>query len=166
VSVAGELTGIAGAEQAQEEGRLAALAIARELGRHPRTDGSEVRRRLARARRFSAVVQRRFAPRLDALAALATDDTVVCRCEELTAGTLRGALREHPHVRTLDALKLLTRAGMGPCQGRMCLPAATQLVCAARGVSPSAVGPYRARPPVKPILLGALAAADLRGSLA
>jgi NADPH-dependent 2,4-dienoyl-CoA reductase/sulfur reductase-like enzyme len=161
VFVAGELTGIGGAEQALEEGRLAALGLALDLGRLGRAEAerraAEVRRRLARTRRFGALVQRRFAPRLDALAALATDETVVCRCESLTAGRLRAALAEHPHVRTLDALKLLTRAGMGPCQGRMCLPTATQLLCAARGAEPAAVGPYRARPPVKPIPLGALA---------
>lgn len=162
VAVAGELTGIGGAEQALEEGRLAALGLALDLGRlspgEAERRAMEVRRRLERTRRFGAIVQRRFAPRLDALAELATDETVVCRCESLTAGTLRAALAEHSHVRTLDALKLLTRAGMGPCQGRMCLPTATQLVCAARGLEPAAVGPYRARPPVKPIPLGDLAA--------
>ena len=96
VAVAGEITGIAGAEQAAEEGRLAALGVLDGLGR---LDGREaerraapVRRRLARQRRFSSLVRRRFAPRLDALAALATDETVVCRCEEVTAGELREAL--------------------------------------------------------------------------
>jgi thioredoxin reductase len=163
VSVAGELTGIAGAEQARHEGRLAALGLLRDLGRLSEGEcarrAAPVRRDLARTRRFGAVVNRRFAPRLDALAALATDETVVCRCEDITAGAVRAALAEHPHLRTLDAVKLLTRVGMGPCQGRMCLPTVTQLVCAARALEPAAVGPYRARPPVKPILLGALTSA-------
>jgi D-hydroxyproline dehydrogenase subunit alpha len=161
ISLAGEITGVAGAEQAAEEGRLAALGILADLGRLAPADitrlAGPVRRRLAAHRRFTAVVQRRFAPRHAALAALAGDETVVCRCEELTAGTLRRALDEHPHVGTTDALKLLTRAGMGPCQGRMCQPTVAQLVAAARARDVASVGPYRARAPVKPIPLGALA---------
>jgi NADPH-dependent 2,4-dienoyl-CoA reductase/sulfur reductase-like enzyme len=161
ISLAGEITGVAGAEQATEEGRLAALGILGDLGRLAPADvtrlAGPVRRRLAAHRRFTAVVQHRFAPRHAALAALADDDTVVCRCEDLTAGTLRRALGEHPHVGTADALKLLTRAGMGPCQGRMCQPTVTQLVAAARARDIASVGPYNARAPVKPIVLGALA---------
>jgi NAD(P)H-nitrite reductase large subunit len=156
ISVAGELTGIAGAEQAVEEGRLAALGILRDLGQS--VDAAPVRARLARLRRFSTVVQERFAPRLDALAALATDETVVCRCEEITAGALRAALAENTHLGTADAVKLLTRTGMGPCQGRFCMLTVAHLIAAARGRSIPEVGTYAARPPVKPIALAALAA--------
>jgi NADPH-dependent 2,4-dienoyl-CoA reductase/sulfur reductase-like enzyme len=161
ISLAGEITGVAGAEQAAEEGRLAALGILADVGRLAPADVTRlarpVRRRLAAHRRFTAVVQRRFAPRHATLAGLPRGDTVVCRCEELTAGTLRRALDEHRHVGTADALKLLTRAGMGPCQGRMCQPTVVQLVAAARARDVASVGPYHARAPVKPIALGALA---------
>src|SRR5262249_50326205 len=80
------------------------------------------RRRALRAlrarRRFSRAVQRHFAPRHDALAALADAETIVCRCEGVTKGELLAAVDEHPHLGTADAVKLLTRVGMGPCQGR------------------------------------------------
>jgi thioredoxin reductase len=163
VHVAGEITGVAGAEQALTEGRLAALGALVGLGRldEPEAErrAAPVRRELARRRRFSTLVQERFAPRLDALAGLATDGTLVCRCEGIDAGALRASLAANPHLGTLDAVKLLTRAGMGACQGRMCQPTVTQLVAAATGRPPGDLGPYRARPPVKPIPLAQLAAA-------
>jgi NADPH-dependent 2,4-dienoyl-CoA reductase/sulfur reductase-like enzyme len=161
IYVAGEITGVAGAEEAIEEGRLAALAILRDLGHvsgpHAERLAAPVRRRLRHIRRFSALVQDQFAPRYEALAALATDDTIVCRCEEVSAARVRAALRAHPHVATADAVKLLTRVGMGACQGRLCELTVTHLVAAERGRDPAAIGPYAARPPAKPIPLGALA---------
>lgn len=164
IAVAGEITGIAGAEQAIEEGRLAALGILIDLGRLS-ADAADrraasVRRRLASRRRFSAVVRRRFAVHSAALAELVTADTVVCRCEDVTAGALRETLAANPHLGTLDAVKLLTRVGMGPCQGRMCQPTVTQIVSAGVARPPADLGPYRARFPVKPVSLAALAAAD------
>jgi D-hydroxyproline dehydrogenase subunit alpha len=160
---AGEITGVAGAEQALEEGRLAALGILVDLGRASEDQadrlGRPIRRRLRALRRFSGEVQRQFVPRHEALAQLASDETVVCRCEGLTAGTLDSALAENPHLGTADALKLLTRAGMGPCQGRMCEHTVAHLIARATGRSIEAVGTYTARAPVKPIRLADLAAA-------
>ncbi len=48
------------------------------------------------------------------------DDTVVCRCEEVTVGTLRSAVVERDRVADARTAKLLVRPGMGWCQGRMC----------------------------------------------
>lgn len=164
IAVAGEITGIAGAEQAIEEGRLAAIGALADLGRLSTDEADRraagVRRRLAARRRFSSVVRRRFAVRAQGLAGLVTADTVVCRCEDVAAGAFRAALAANPHVGTLDAVKLLTRVGMGPCQGRMCQPTVTHLAAAALDRLPSTLGPYRARFPVKPVSLAALAAAD------
>jgi hypothetical protein len=161
IFAAGEITGVAGAEQAADEGRVAALAILRDLGK---LDGSAGRRRALRAlrarRRFSRAVQRQFAPRHESLAALADEETIVCRCEGVTAGELSAALRDHPHLGTADAVKLLTRVGMGPCQGRSCTTVVAHLVAAATGRSLEDIGPFAARPPVKPVTLGALADAE------
>ena len=161
VFAAGELTGVAGAEQALEEGRLAALGILHDLGRlsAARADGlaRPVRRRLGRLRRFSRRVQQQFSLRHDALARLADPATTVCRCEGITAGGLSAALAENPQLGTADAVKLLTRAGMGRCQGRLCSGTVTQLVAAATGRPVEEVGGFTARAPVKPIGLAALA---------
>ncbi|MDI1463289.1 FAD-dependent oxidoreductase [Catellatospora sp. KI3] len=161
VSAAGELTGVAGAEQAEVEGRLAAYGILRELGRldaaRARTLARPVRRLLARRRRFAAAVLSRFAPAAALLDALLTDDTVVCRCEEVRAGDISRALCDHPHLGTANAVKLLTRAGMGLCQGRSCAPAVCRLV-AQTGRTAQQVGTFTAQAPVKPVPLAVLAA--------
>jgi len=57
----------------------------------------------------------------------------------------------------LNRLKALTRVGMGRCQGRMCGNAAVEVLAAACGQSPDAVGRLRAQPPIKPIPLRILA---------
>ncbi|MEV4414295.1 (2Fe-2S)-binding protein [Catellatospora sp. NPDC049609] len=103
----------------------------------------------------------RFAPDPATLGALVTDDTVPCRCEEVRAGDIRHALREHPHLGTANAVKLLTRAVMGPCQGRSCQPAMCGLIAAAAGRSPQQVGAFTVRAPVNPVPLAGLAAAAL-----
>lgn len=161
VSVAGEVGGVAGAEQAEEEGRVAALGILHDLGRLDAVSAARLaapaRRRLRTLRRFSALVQEQFEPRRDALAALADEDTIVCRCEEVTAGTLRAAIASHPHLGDADAVKQLTRVGMGPCQGRFCQLTVAALSAQATGRSIAELGPFTARPPVKPVTLGRLA---------
>jgi hypothetical protein len=92
-----------------------------------------------RWRRFAAALERTFA--LDRrLARLATDDTVVCRCEDVAAGRLRCH-------RSWREAKLMTRIGMGPCQGWVCGPAADTLF----GWSPDDV-----RPPLKEVPLADL----------
>jgi D-hydroxyproline dehydrogenase subunit alpha len=161
VGVAGEVTGIAGAEQAIDEGRLAAIGMLLDLDLIDAVEAQRraapVRHRLERLRRFTALVRRRFALHGDALASLLTGQTIVCRCEDVTTAELRAALAAHPHLGTLDAVKLLTRVGMGPCQGRMCQPTVTRVIAGATGRTPTELGPYRARPPLKPLPLAALA---------
>ncbi|MGR4882433.1 NAD(P)/FAD-dependent oxidoreductase [Streptomyces sp. LARHCF249] len=116
---AGETGGIGGAGLALAEGEIAAHAIA----------GRPVPAALTRARdRLRA-----FA---DAMAAAhrpgsgwtgwLRDDAVVCRCEEVPAGRIREAAGELG-ARDARTVKLLTRAGMGWCQGRMCGPAVAAL---------------------------------------
>jgi D-hydroxyproline dehydrogenase subunit alpha len=166
ISVAGEVSGVAGAEQAEEEGRIAALGILRDLGRLDAGEATRlaapVRRRLRPLRRFSAIVQEQFEPRRDALSALADGSTIVCRCEEVTAHELRSALAAHPHLGDVDAVKQLTRVGMGPCQGRFCQLTVAALTAEATGRSVAELGAFTARPPVKPLALGRLAAAAER----
>ena len=56
--------------------------------------------------------------------------------------------------------KAFLRAGMGPCQGRLCGPVVTELIAEARNVAPGEVGYYRIRPPLKPITVGELLSAE------
>jgi hypothetical protein len=165
ISVAGEVCGVAGAEQAEEEGRLAALGILQALGRiddgEARSLAAPVRRRLRSHRRFSGFVHEKFAVRRDALALLAEDETIVCRCEEVTAGQLRAALAAHRHLGDVDAVKQLLRVGMGPCQGRFCHATVAAVTADVTGRQFEEVGAFTARPPSKPVLLGNLADAAI-----
>lgn len=156
--VAGEAAGVAGASAALLEGRLAALAAACRLGHlSPAALDQEVavvegrRRRLAR---FGGMLNTLFVPP-PGLAAIATDDTCVCRCEEVTAGEVRAAIRQG--AVTLDALKTRTRVGQGPCQGRTCGPILARMIAQETGRSLADVGLFRVRPPVKPVPVFALA---------
>jgi len=56
--------------------------------------------------------------------------------------------------------KAFLRAGMGPCQGRLCGPVVTELIAQARGVGQDEVGYYRIRSPLKPVTVGELAAME------
>ena len=83
------------------------------------------------------------------------DDTIVCRCEELTAGDIRkGAAIGQPG---LNQLKSYTRAGMGPCQGRQCGYTVAHIGAAEQKRPVAEMGFYRIRPPLKPLTLGELA---------
>ncbi|OXH82221.1 FAD/NAD(P)-binding oxidoreductase, partial [Burkholderia multivorans] len=82
------------------------------------------------------------------------DDTIVCRCEEIDAGTLRRCIRGG-EATELNRLKALTRAGMGRCQGRMCGDAAALVLAAETGRPLADVGRLRAQPPVKPFPIAA-----------
>ncbi|MBF9061468.1 FAD/NAD(P)-binding oxidoreductase, partial [Rhodobacterales bacterium HKCCSP123] len=86
------------------------------------------------------------------------DTTIVCRCEEVTAGTIRG----HARLGCLgpNQAKAFGRAGMGPCQGRYCGLTVTSLLAGANGRTPDETGYYRIRPPLKPVTLGELAAME------
>jgi bacterioferritin-associated ferredoxin len=82
-------------------------------------------------------------------------DTLVCRCESVSARAVREAVALG--VPGPNQLKAFVRCGMGPCQGRLCGLTVSELIAAARGVSPSEIGYYRLRPPVKPVTLAELA---------
>ncbi|MER5987917.1 FAD-dependent oxidoreductase [Streptomyces sp. NPDC001787] len=152
---AGETCGVGGAALAVNEGAIAAVSVLTDL----RAPGLPNVRRLA-AKRAAVARHRDFAramaqahPLPPAWSAWLTDDTLVCRCEEVTAGAVRaahadGSASDHRQV------KQLTRAGMGWCQGRMCGPAVHCLVARDQ--------PYASaeRLIATPITLGGLAGID------
>lgn len=155
--VAGDGRGIGGALAAALQGQLAALGAANALGRLAANE----RDRRAAPLRTELAAHLRIRPFLDALYRpkaqnrIPADDVLVCRCEEVTAGTLR----EHVKLGCTgpNQAKSFGRCGMGPCQGRLCGLTVTEVIADARQVSPAEVGYYRIRPPIKPITLGELA---------
>jgi NADPH-dependent 2,4-dienoyl-CoA reductase/sulfur reductase-like enzyme len=159
VWVAGDGGGVAGALAAELQGTLVGLAVARQLGaldQHRFTVlRKPVARQLSRLTHFRAILDWVYRLR-PGLISLAAADTLVCRCEELTraeveTGITAGGL-------DLPTLKVITRLGMGPCQGRTCWPATARLLAARTGRSLEAVGPLSVRPPIRPISMGSLCA--------
>jgi NADPH-dependent 2,4-dienoyl-CoA reductase/sulfur reductase-like enzyme len=149
VWAAGEATGIGGAVLALAEGEIAGYSIAARLkGVEPRqADWAAPARTRARLRKFFAAVDTAYAPPAHWTEQV-TDDTVVCRCEEVPAGAVREAVEELGAT-DLRTVKLLTRAGMGWCQGRICAPGVA-------GVAGCAAGPAK-RPFARPVPLAVLA---------
>ena len=80
---------------------------------------------------------------------------IVCRCEEVTVGEIKEAIREG--ARDVVGVKRRVRAGMGLCQGRTCEKLVQQILCQELGVSANAVGSASPRPPVRPMTFGELA---------
>nr|WP_269813578.1 (2Fe-2S)-binding protein [Peristeroidobacter agariperforans] len=85
-----------------------------------------------------------------------SDDTILCRCESIKLGELQRALADNEHILSADAAKLLTRVGMGLCQGRLCGDNVARVIAETRGLQPNEVGPFQAQAPVKPVPLAAL----------
>lgn len=154
IFVAGDAAGIGGKDVALWEGRLAALAAARQLRRAVPPDRlATARRELARQRRFAAVLLDLF-PASAHLGDLLTDDTVLCRCEEITVAEVRRVVAEG--AETLNAVRMVTRAGMGRCQGRMCGGPVSELIARELGRSVETLGQVTPRPPVVPVPLEGL----------
>ena len=80
---------------------------------------------------------------------LAMDDTIVCRCEEITLREIKEAAAEG--ATEMSEIKRITRMGMGLCQGRMCGPASQEIIARLTGLPPSSIGHLNPRPPVKPV---------------
>jgi NAD(P)H-nitrite reductase large subunit len=159
VFAAGDGTGVAGSHVAIAEGRLAALAIALDLGaltvsqvdERARPIRSAMRRKLA----FATALRRLHAIG-PGIYELATEETIVCRCESVTRGELDRAVDATADI---SVVKGLTRAGMGLCQGRNCQRQIASMI-ARRHDRPLPSVPFAtARFPVRPVPIGALAEA-------
>ena len=157
ISVAGDGTGVTGSYAAVAEGRLAALGAARDLDALSAEEAERLaaplRRRLGRQAAFRSALHRLHAVG-PGIYELATTDTVVCRCEELTAGELDAAISSSTDVNTVKAL---TRVGMGMCQGRSCQRHVAAAIARAHGGSIGGLPVATPRFPLRPVAIGAIA---------
>lgn len=157
VFAVGDGAGIGGAEGALAEGRLAGRLVAARLGAGEAARAAAgvrtVRARLARLERVRDAIATLWAPPASFLELL-TPETIVCRCEDVTAGDLTAAVEDG--FVGLEPLKATTRVTMGRCQGRNCLGTVAEIVARARGVPPGDLELPRARPPARPIPIGDL----------
>lgn len=159
VFMAGDGAGIGGATVAASGGRLAAFRIVQDLagsggGSVNAPSEQYLRQTLRRQQLGRAFLDAYYQP-APQFRMPEDDNTIVCRCEEVTGGQIRDTVKlgcQGP-----NQMKSFSRCGMGPCQGRLCGLTVTEMIAAARDVPPDAVGYYRLRPPVKPIPLAELA---------
>ena len=162
VFAAGEITGVGGSQLAVCEGELAAAGViraARSAAVAPAGPGladiSRLRHRRDRLRRFAIALHEVYPVPTGWLDEL-EPTTVVCRCEEVTAAEIGDAVA----LAATDprTVKLLSRAGMGWCQGRVCGYATAALTARLTGGALNLTG-SAGRPVAGPIPLGLLAEA-------
>jgi thioredoxin reductase/bacterioferritin-associated ferredoxin len=164
VFAAGDGATVTGALAAEYRGELAALEVAHCLGILPAYERDAKAEPLRAALRHDGyprpLIDTVFAPGQPAWRV--PDDTVLCRCENVTVGEVRKVIGEG--VTEVNEMKVLTRCGMGPCQGRMCGPGAAEIIAEATGLPPDRAGLLNIRPPLKPLPLGEIAAMELAES--
>jgi thioredoxin reductase len=159
---AGDGAGVAGAAAAPWQGRLAAMAVARDLARDvARIDAAShaaraapAKRERMRTARFGGAMTRIANVGDGAIAAIAPD-LIMCQCERLTRATLDAAIAGG--CATINELRAATRCGMGPCGGRLCEDAVARLIGLTAGRTRVDVGQATGRPPLRPVDIGALA---------
>jgi NADPH-dependent 2,4-dienoyl-CoA reductase/sulfur reductase-like enzyme len=153
IYLAGDGARVRGARAAESAGRLAALAALRDFGRSvPVSTVTEARNSLARLDRFARGLAKAF-PWPVGQAAKLPDDSIVCRCESISAGELRRVVNQ-AGAREANRAKAFSRVGMGRCQGRYCGHAAAEIIAHAAGIPVEQVGRLRGQGPVKPLPLG------------
>jgi thioredoxin reductase len=162
----GETTGIGGADLALAEGLIAGASAARAIGLNPRLSRRELTSLEVRIRRLRHVATALHAtfPNRPGWTDELQPETLICRCEEVSVGSVRDALAQLG-VGDVRSVKLMTRAGMGWCQGRICNYAVDQLCMSAKkpdsASTPRTLGGVDHRPLAAPVTLAELAAQTL-----
>jgi NADPH-dependent 2,4-dienoyl-CoA reductase/sulfur reductase-like enzyme len=154
VYVAGDVTGVGGKEVAKLQGQVAGLNILGQLGY---LSPAQVKARvqalgpnLKRELRFTRMLSDRLRIR-PGIFDLLDEKTIICRCEMVRVGQISAAIADG--ARNIRGVKLRTRCGMGPCQGRYCESNVAHLIARASNQPRQAVGTMSVRPPLIPILM-------------
>jgi bacterioferritin-associated ferredoxin len=159
VFVAGDVTGVGGQPLAELQGRVAGISALETLGAISDKEADTRRRKLQpsvkRENRFANMIWHRWQIK-QGFFDLIDDDTLVCRCEGVTAGQIRQSCKDG--VWNLFSAKLRTRLGMGMCQGRYCTANAAMLLAQEMNCSVTEIGLPSIRPPIVPVRLKDIAA--------
>jgi len=157
IHLVGDGQQINGAEVAEISGQICALNVLRKLDSISQTEFDQRVRPLLTAKKKHLKLRRL----LDALYTpcdifiAPSDDTMVCRCEEVSAAVIREIARGG--CQGPNQAKSFSRCGMGACQGRFCEATVSALIAKEQQRSEAEVGFYRVRPPIRPLTLGQLA---------
>jgi NADPH-dependent 2,4-dienoyl-CoA reductase/sulfur reductase-like enzyme len=160
IFVAGDAAGIGGARVAWLDGQLAGLQVAHQLNRLERSQRDQLAAPIRKAQARHHAIR----PFLDSYyrvprsMLLPRDETVACRCEEVSVAEIRALAAigcSGP-----NQAKAFSRCGMGPCQGRFCGSTVAQVLADASMQSPQQIGRYNLRPPLQSVTLGQLASSE------
>lgn len=155
VYLAGDGVSIRGSVIASIAGELAARALLSDMGASQSRHVASLRRKIERAVRFRKVLDTVFAFPVAQVKEI-PDEAVICRCEGLTAGAVRHIVRLSGES-DINRVKAFSRLGMGRCQGRVCGPAAAELIASVASTEVSHVGRLRGQAPIKPLVFATLA---------
>ena len=156
VFVIGDGARLAGAQVAQARGTLAGQTAASALGYPSRiTHRAGTERKLQQAEIFQKALWKIYQAPPVSLHTL-SDETIICRCENLSLRTLRQAISNG--LDTPAALKRNLRVGMGLCQGRTCAGMVAQLVSEMTERQSNTASFFAPRLPVRPMPINALTA--------
>jgi thioredoxin reductase/bacterioferritin-associated ferredoxin len=154
----GDGAGVAGSAMAMFEGRIAGICSAQSLG-YLKSEEARKRKKpylsdMKKMQRLRDVLDRISHPR-PGLFDLANDDTIICRCEELTLGDIKEAFDKG--TIEINELKRMTRMGMGRCQGRMCAPAVQEIIARHTQTPAAEIAYLNQRPPTRLVPINVLA---------
>ncbi len=156
--VAGDGAGIAGAAAAPWQGRVAALAVARDVGKlslpaHA-AQATPAKKESLRAARFGAVMTRIANVGNGAVSGIAPE-VHVCPCRGITRAAVEDAIERG--ALTVERLQQATGLGTGACAGRVCEEAAARLIALRTKRPRVEIGQCAARTPLFPDARGAMA---------
>lgn len=164
IYAAGDNAGVLGSKAALHEGQLAALACLMDMKQISEEEAAQraipAKKRLQRIRRFQGAFQG-FSRRKYGLLELPNGETIVCRCESVSKATLDAAISAAPG--DITTLKMMTRIGMGECQGKMCGNFCMEYVARKQRIEPCAVGLLTPRFPLSPLPMSCFAKAESNG---
>ena len=150
VYAVGEITGIAGAKKSFIQGKLAALSILKIMGKiNAKNWKKEVQVLISldhQQAKYASFLNHLCQVPASAYAAI-SDETMICRCEEITMGTIKKNIQKG--FDTIGSLKKATRCGMGRCQSRICGPVIFDIITALTQKTPGDIGCSLSRVPVK-----------------
>jgi thioredoxin reductase/bacterioferritin-associated ferredoxin len=153
VYLAGDAGYVHGGDASIIKGTLAGIDAARHLGVITKSEAAfrskESLKKLRLTRFARGFLRYVFAPNPNIFDV--PDNTTVCRCESVTAGEIRQVVLEGNS--DVNEVKLYSRCGMGPCQGRMCGSALAEITASTLSTSPKNVGSLQVRQPFRPVSL-------------
>ncbi|TQS71178.1 hypothetical protein DX933_16005 [Ornithinibacillus gellani] len=161
VYIAGELTGVGGAELSEIEGRIAGLAIWKDTCPDTfapyRKKFNSLKKEKQSWASFVNMLGKASMPNIEYVKILDKyPKTYVCRCEEVSYQHIKTLIQENPHLTSLNAIKLMSRCGMGLCQGRYCERTLRKIVESLLPEVSSPIDELTVRYPLKPVIINEL----------